>query len=179
MSFDCTASALGSYHVSHATIDDLYQYALSLARDFVKGYYGDYYFFQFDTDEYCLILSNDISFVSTDASIFDATVYVFQCSPVMGSSSRELALTASDPVTTTAIYDITGSITLPVYDWSFISFDLEACHIYNGEYIYYSSVGQHAPRLCEGVVYYAFLLCALVIGVTGWVIVDRIFRRVY
>ena len=177
MAFDCSAASLGSYHVEHATVDSQYEFALSLARDFVKDYTGDYYFFQFDADEYCLILSDDIGTTSTDASIFGGTVYVFQCTPCEDSQTVELAASASDPEITTTVYEIQGSLSSARYDWSFTSFSIDGCHIYNGEYIYYSSVGVHGARLSEGVTYYAYsfaflglvvCMCCLFLGVTVW-----------
>lgn len=177
MAFDCTASSLGSYHVEYATVNEQYHFALSLARDFVKDYRSEYYFFQFDEDEYCLILSDDIGTTSTDASILGGTVYVFQCTPSTLTRSDELVLSVSDPVTTTTVYDLSGSLSSTAYDWLFTQFDIESCHIYNAEYIYYSSVGVHGARLKEGCDYYAYALaflglsicfCCMFLAVTQW-----------
>lgn len=187
VSKDVSSSTLTSFHVSYADCDTNFQYALSLARDTVKGHLEEYYFFQYDDDEYVLLLSDDMqAFNGTDCSASGVVAVVFWRQDVSVPRSESISLqgTITEVGATPSVDDVllSGSVSAPddvTSTWSIYQVSVDSLHVYNSSYICYSSVGEYQPKLVEGVSYYAFAGFVLALGVIGFGLVDRIFRRIY
>lgn len=188
MSRDVTASTLTSYSVSVGSGDANFQTALELAKDCIKGHLEDYYFFQYDDDEYVLLLSYDMQAYdsSNDCSAYDVTAIVFWRDDVSVPVSRSVSLqgTITEVGATPSVDDVllSGSVSDdPAISstWHVSNFSVDSLHVYNTSYICYSSVGDYYPKITEGVSYYAYAAFVLCFGVIAFKLVDRIFRRVY
>ena len=184
MSQDCTStSVLQNKHVDTFVYD---QEAIDIARDCVKGSLEHYYFFQFDSDEYVLIMADDIQTIdnSFHFSAFDCTVYVFykEVTTVNNKNNIKLDGTIGSIGTNTSVEDVllAGTVDnkIDTVTWQIHTFPSETAHIYNTDYLAYGDYG-NLPRLVEGVSYYAYAAFALCLGIIGFRLLDRIFRRIY
>lgn len=129
--------------------------AVQLARDSLAGFTGDYLFIQDDQNHYILLLSDDLTISGFTFTALDAQAVVIEYVPSSYPSS--------DPAHYT--YQVYSGYGDAVYTCS--SSDL--C---------YSSVGSY-PRLIEGGVYYEAFQSYLLVACCVFVLIDRIFRRVF
>lgn len=157
----------------------------SMARDTVKGHLDDYYFFQYDEDEYVLIFSDDMQVDDNGMSCGLCHVVVYQRLDIPITESDSISLTGDiTEVGATPSVDtvsLTGSVSSSGYEHKYKTFEfgMPSIHVYQQGYCYYSSVGEYAPKLVEGVSYYAFAAFVLAAGIIGFNLIDRIFKRVY
>ena len=158
---------------------------IDLARDSVKGHLEDYYFFQYDEDEYVLIFSDSMQVDENGMSCQLCRVVVFQRLDIPDSVSSSLALSgditevgATPSVDTVSLSGSVDSVTY-THSWKSFEFGMPSIHVYQRGYVYYSSVGEYAPKLNESGDYFAFAGFALAVGVIAFKLLDRVFRRVY
>lgn len=180
---DVTSSTLTSFHVSMYTYDPV---VIDMARDYVKGHLEDYYFFQYDEDEYVLILSDDLqSPENTDCSAADCRVIVFYRIDSVSTSSSSVSMsgTITEAGATPSVdsVSLSGSVSDTVVSsvYQALSISVNSLHIYNSEWVVYSSVSPVTGKLVEGVNYYAFAGFCLALGIIAFNLIDRIFKRVY
>lgn len=170
-------SSLTSVSVSTAVYDDT---AVQIARDFLQGYSGEYFFFQYSPTTYVLLYDFDnavklpTSFSCNSASVFEInvstglplvnTVYSIN-GTLVGTEEQVLSATAQNSKYTNLYksysyaYDSPISITL-------------------NDYVSYSSY-PGSPHLIQGVENYAFFAVCLFVGFCIFRLCDRLFRRIY
>lgn len=163
---------------------------LDIARSFLKGVHSDYYFFQYSDAEYVLLVG-DITFQGFSCIGNDVSIYDFVCSPVTSSQSIQIPFQGSQ----SGQYggsdgaggfqgSVNGNSTLQIqkddlYNVTFTYLaSAENVQISNSSYLVYGS-SDMLPHLIEGVENYAFAAFLLAVGVLGFKLSDRIFRRVY
>lgn len=180
---DVSAATLTSFHVSMYTYD---QIVLDMARDYVKGHLEDYYFCQYDDDEYILILSDDLqSPENTDCSAADCQVIVFWRNDSVATSSSSVSMsgtiTEAGASPSVDSVSLSGSVSDTVVSsvYQALPLTVNSLHIYNSEWVVYSSVSPVTGKLVEGVNYYAFAGFCLALGIIAFNLIDRIFKRVY
>lgn len=178
-----SSSVLTNHHVDTAVYD---QFVLEIARDLVKGHNEDYYFFRFDDDEYVLIFSDDmVTENGFDCSAHDCTCIVLFREDIIIPDSNAISLsgTITEVGVTPSVDDIilSGDVTADQIEsqWKEYLVLADGVHVYNSEFLVYSSVCEYMPKLVEGVTYYAWSAFALCFGIIGFKLIDRIFRRIY
>ena len=184
VSHDVTSvSVLTNHHIDTSYYDI---FAVELARDAVKTHNQDYYFFQYDDDEYVLILSHDMTTENGfDCSAHDVTCIVFQ--RIDTTYTEHDSMTISGTITEVGapprVDDValSGSVSHSDSQTSWKTYLVigDGVHVYNSEYTVYSDCCPYMPKLREGVDYYAvaaFILAGIIIS---FKLADRIFRRVY
>lgn len=165
---------------------------LDIARDFLQGETRDYYFFQYDDDDYYLLIpTNDYQY--SDTGYFTADLCeCYKITRIITVSQRqvELPFSGSESGTMTGIENggvyrgtLSGRISDIVYDTqvSYKSGYYEVSNVYIQNPSYYTVYGSfdHLPHLIQGVENYAFLGVLLFIGVVGFNLADRLFKRLY
>lgn len=155
---------------------------LDAARGILEGYTGDYYFFQYNSDTWCLLLYDDSVMVGTyglDAT--DCTVYN------IGKTSTDIPYTVSNSMNGTlagteqqiftgAYYTTLHNTTTNYY---ITSYHKDSVSIRNSSgYLVYGS-NENLPHLIEGVQNYAFTGVFICLCIVCFKLFDRIFRRVY
>ena len=179
---DVDTNTINAPRVDTFTYDET---VFTMAHDLVKGHLEDYYFFQYDDDEYVLIFSNEMQVDSNAMSCGYCHVVVYQRLDIPDTVSDSVNLTgditevgASPSVDSISL---TGSVSSMQYTHKYKVFDfsMPSIHVYQNGYAYYSSVGDYAPKLVEGVSYYAFAAFVLCFLVIAFRLTDRIFRRFY
>ena len=96
---------------------------ISIARDYLQGYTGEYFFFQFDSDDYYLILSDDCSYNITTFSANSGTVVKITRSVSTVPHTSQLPFSGSENGTVAGVDgggayhgSISGNTTLTTYD---------------------------------------------------------------
>ena len=182
MSRDCTSiQVLTNHHVDTAVYDS---FAVDIAKDIVASNNKDYYFFQYDDDEYVLVFSDDASTENGfDFSAHNCTAIILYRTDTTFTENRSLLLdgTSTEVGATPNVQNITLSGTYADASvqsaWQ-MYFVLGDMHVYNSEYMVYSSVSGYMPKLKEGVDYYVYAGLFLALSVIVFRLLDRIFGRV-
>lgn len=168
--------------------------ALQLARDYLKGYYEDYVFFQDDAyssdDATYVLLMGDIT--ESDGSFYMNDVreiyFKFHTSVISYDSDGSGALNfpvlvdgSSTPASVSKSFsfsydssDLLSTLSLYYGDINDNSFLISS----NETQLVYSSFDGY-PHLIEGVENYAFTAFILAAAVITFNLIDRVFRRVY
>lgn len=168
--------------------------ALQLARDYLKGYYGDYVFFQDDAyssdDATYVLLMGDIN--ESDGAFYmndvNEVYFKFHTSVISydnsGSGSINFPVLvdgnttpASSPKSFSFSYgasDLSSTLSLYYGDISDNSFVITQ----NETHLVYSSFDGY-PHLIEGVENYAFTGVFICGAVLVFCLADRLFRRLY
>lgn len=155
---------------------------LDAARGILEGYTGDYYFFQYNTDTWVLLLYDEGITISTyglDAS--DVTVYNIGKTtvdiPYTTSNNINGALIGTEEQVFHGSYSTTEHRITTNYFIS--SYHRDSVSIRNSSgYLVYGSAPD-LPHLIEGVQNYAFTGIFICICIVAFKLFDRIFRRVY
>lgn len=176
--------------------------AVDIARDFLAGYTGDYYFFQFSRysaltpDEYILLIGTDFSIdeesgdlvTGDDFTVIDITRLIDISSlnhnyPITGTITGELV--GTDPAVVNASFS--GSMQVPesqmISQWvtQVYTVDHQISLVNDGvsgvPFLVYSSFGQH-PRLISGGENYAFFISVLLSVSFVVSLFSGIFRKV-
>lgn len=163
---------------------------IDIARSCLEGCYTDYYFFQYSSTEYVLLVG-EIDFQGLSIITGDVAVYDFVVSPVSTSTQVSIPFSGSQ----SGSYggsdgaggfngSVTGNSTLNIqtdtkynvtYTYLASASDIS---ITNSDSLVYGSA-DYLPHLIEGVQYYAFAAFCFAVGIVCFKLVDRIFRRVY
>ena len=167
----------------------------SLLLDTVKGclsgYIGGYYFFQYDDDDFCLILSDDYDYSST--GVFTASdCEVFQFRRIVDTTSRTITIPFSGNQSGTYTGSdgaggftgsLSGSSSVQVYDSSvsycMMSYSVSSVSVSNPDLILAYGDSEYLPHLQSGGDYYAFFAVCAFCAVVAFKLADRLFRRVY
>lgn len=162
---------------------------LDIARGFTEGCYKDYYFFQYNTTDFCLLIG-DLDISDSGVSASECQCYQIRRTPVTVqipvtipfSGSQNGQYGGSDgvggyngSVTGNSTYNRPVTSYNYLYD-SYTAYDVSVSN--DSDYLVYSSA-ENYPHLVEGVEMYAFAAFGLAIGVIAFSLVDRLFRRVY
>ena len=162
---------------------------VSLARDCLAGSYDDYYFFQYNSTDFCLLVG-DLSFNDSSVTADSCICYQFRRSPVSVDIPITIPFSGSDNGTYGGSDgaggyngNVTGnsSYTLhdTTYNFSMISYTAYSVSVSNdSDYLVYGSA-DYMPHLIQGVDYYAFSAFCLAFGIIAFKLFDRVFRRVY
>lgn len=163
---------------------------VEIARSYLEGYTEDYFFFQYDDDDYCLILS-DNGYMSGDSYIADnATVYQIRVASVVhhneipftgnvsGSYNGVVGPTPSagsfnsSSITGRSVYDTVE------YNYFVDSYTSSTVLIANpSDFLCFSNL-EGKPHLIEGVQNYAYAGFFLASCVCVFGLIDRVFSRV-
>lgn len=164
---------------------------LSVARDLLQGYTGEYAFFQYGGNalytSYYLVLADTVEYDSETAVITaydDCTVYCI-------ASLYQLEIPEPETFTGTLIGTeeqvIRGSYqqnAVQKTEYVTRSFSVESVSVdcavpeTAASYVVYGSA-EGLPHLIDGEQNYLFLVAALIVGCIGFSLIDRLFRRVY
>lgn len=162
---------------------------IDIAKSFVEGCYTDYYFFQYNTTDFCLLVG-DLDISDSGVTAAECTCYQIRRSPVVVQTPVSIPFSGSENGQyggSDGVGGYNGSITgNSTYTRSVTSYNYfyDAYTAYNvsvsnaGDFLVYSSA-DNFPHLIEGVQNYAFTAFALAIGVIAFKLSDRLFRRVY
>lgn len=178
---------LTAVDVSTAVYDDL---LIDAVKGCLEGETDDYFFFQYDSDDYCLVISDDCAY---DNGIFSASfghVIRFHKRVVDRSYDHSVAISGQNSGQFAGPSNgggysggFSGSFSQRVYNFETIyyleSFDASNVLVRNtDQYLTYGSFAG-LPRLIEGVQNYAYFQVFLIVGIVLFKLCDRIFRRVY
>lgn len=165
---------------------------LDIARSIVAGDSRDYYFFQYDVDDYYLIIPTaDYSYSSTGVFSCDSCeVYKITRNVTVTTSTQNLPFSGSENGTVLGIENggayhgsVSGNLTNTVYNTtvSYQTFYYDSSGVYVSNPNYYTVYGSfdNLPHLIEGVENYAFAGLLLFFGVCAFVLCDRLFKRFY
>lgn len=163
--------------------------AISAARAVLQGSYQDYYFFQLSDNDYVLLVG-DITFHALGCETGLVTVYEFVTSPVSSAQSVTIPFSGSQSGNYAGSDggggfngSVTGNSTIQVqtdikYNVLMYRYAVSNVTVTNSNSLVYASA-ESLPHLIEGVENYAFAAFLLAVGVLGFKLSDRIFRRVY
>lgn len=176
-------SVLTNVSVNTAVFDDV---ALDIARDFLEGYTGEYYFFQRDLDTFLLLYdAEDPQWVSSPFAGFNcSSCNVFQIDRVVSDINDirdSISGTMYEIGTDTAIQRFSGNYTHRdlTYAYKTAVFSVHNVSVSNpDDFLVFSSADDY-PHLIEGVQNYAFAGFMLAVGVIVFRLADKLFRRVY
>ena len=177
--------------VAHDVVDSA---VIDAARGVLQGYTGAYYLFAYDTDDYCLVLSDDATFVNVGGfygvDMADCQVIQFRRVDTPVSHSQQLPYSGSINGTVTGIEsggllhasesgNITNQYTTITSEYFMMTYQRSSVKVSNPSgYLCYGSA-DNLPKLVEGVQNYAFLAVCLAVAVIAFRLADRLFRRVY
>ena len=193
---DLQISSNTSLAVSSATYP---QTVLDAAAGVLENCYNDYYFIQFDSDEYLLIVG-DIEFNGLSCSSDNFDAYVFQAVDVSSAQTYTIPFSGSSSGSQSGGYGgsdgtggyngsnsgtVSGNSTLSIVTEKKYNILFDYVHqpgeitISNtNSFLCYGSA-DYMPHLVEGVQSYAFAAFCLACGVIGFRLADRIFQRIY
>lgn len=160
---------------------------IQIAKDILQGCYRDYYFFQYDDDDYCVLVADNLHFSDGGCSGEDVTVYQFTKIFEIDSIPRSIQIPFNGQYAgVDGAGGVNGSSTYTYVETvENVSFKYlepytvnSATVLNSGGYLVYGS-GDSLPHLVEGVEIYAFTFISLAIAVITYNIGNRIFRRFY
>ena len=166
------------------------QDVLACAQSILAGRYEDYYFFQYSSNDYVLLVG-DISFVGLGCVTDGVEVFEFVTSPVSSTQSIQIPFSGSQ----SGQYggsdgaggfsgSVSGNSTIQIqtdtrYNVTYAyTANINHVTVTNSGYLVYGS-NPNLPHLVQGVDFYAFSLVFIALGVVCFKLFDRIFRRVY
>lgn len=165
---------------------------LEIARSYLEGCYQDYYFFQYDTYAYVLLVGDLTLYQGSVSS--DSCIVFYIVRDVQSTSRTEYLHFDGDQQGTYGGTDGTGTfhgiengqVALDLTTTSYSYFVRSAVAdsssfvlVQNPDSrLVYSSFDDY-PHLIEGVQNYAFAAFALCSGILVYKLADRLFRRVY
>ena len=155
---------------------------LDVARSFLEGYDGAYYFYQHDLDTYCLLydFQGDWSISNIGCDIAGGCK-VYQID-VMSGTHTDIQDSITGTLLGTEEQYFSGT-----YTHREVSHPIKAeSYVYNSavsvsnsqSYLVFSSENMH-PHLIEGVQNYAYAAFWFAIGICIFKLSDRLFRRIY
>lgn len=163
---------------------------VQIAQSYLEGYTGDYFFFQYDDDDYCLILSDDghmsgDSYIATNATVHQirvASVTFHNEVPFRGSTTGSYnggsaGGPAAGSFTSTSL---SGTSTYDTVDYNYFveSYTQSSVLIANpDDFLCFSNL-EGKPHLIEGVQNYAYAAFLLAAGVCLFGFADRVYSRV-
>lgn len=162
---------------------------LDIAKGFTEGCYQDYYFFQYNSTDFCLLIG-DLDISDTGVSAAECQCYQVRRSPVTVQTTVNIPFSGSQNGQyggSDGVGGYNGSVTgnstynrsVTSYNYYFDSYTAYNVSVQNpNDYLVYSSA-ENYPHLIEGVQMYAFAGFGLAIGVIAFGLIDRLFRRVY
>lgn len=168
--------------------------AVQLARDLVAGYSGDYLFFQYDEDEYTLILSDSFQIVDVlgnigyhcdEFEVYD--IHVTEHTEIVSrSQTGTLTGTLVGVEAGVAVEDFTGSYN-GTYQVKDVSPSIYALYHDSFEYGLDISNSAHAviyssfdgtPSLVDGSQKYGFMISALIVGCIVFYFINSLMKLV-
>lgn len=153
---------------------------LSIASDYLNGYSGDYYFFQYAIGDYVLLYDLDNAVIDEEGLSCDGCQVVeFKIASGLPLIVDEYQLNLLDVGTDAAIYR--GTARQTHYTNSYKSYSVYysgSVSVSRNDYVVYSSA-ENYPHLIQGVENYAFIAVCIAIGVICFKLFDRLFRRIY
>ena len=180
MAGDVHAGVLSSVSITKATYPEQ---CVTIAKDFLQGYYEDYYFFQYDVDTWVLLydFDGDYSISPAGFSLTSGSCSVFEIDRAIGGTSSKTGHITGALVGDDTQVFTNCDISLSEPEYSYYTYVIS----YSGN-ISVSSSGRLAygsvdslPHLIEGVENYAFAAFAFALGVVAFRLCDRLFRRIY
>lgn len=159
---------------------------IQIAKDILQGCYRDYYFFQYDDDDYCVLVADKLNFSDGGCYGEDVTVYQFTKIVENESVSHSIQIPFNGQY---AGVDGAGGVngssaftyveTVENVSFKYLEpYTVNSATVINSDYLVYGS-GDSLPHLIEGVELYAFTFISLAIAVITYNIGNRIFRRFY
>lgn len=153
---------------------------MDIARDYLEGYYGDYYFFQYAIGDYVLLYDLENAVIDADGMTADACQVVeIKVASGLPLIVDEYQINLLDVGTDAAIYR--GSARQTHYTNSYKSYTAyypNSISVSRNDNVCYSSA-ENYPHLIEGVQNYAFAGFILAVGIIIFRLADRLFRRIY
>lgn len=159
---------------------------IQIAKDILQGCYRDYYFFQYDDDDYCVLVADKLEFSSGGCSGEDVTVYQFTkiaesesvpYSIQIPFNGQYAGVDGAGGVNGSSIYNYVEAVENVSFKY-LEPYTVNSATVINSGYLVYGS-GDSLPHLVEGVEIYAFTFISLAIAVITYNIGNRIFRRFY
>lgn len=155
---------------------------LDAARGVLEGYTGDYYFFQYNIENWVLVMYDGDSVVSpfglvaSDCNIVQFRKTVVDTPYSVSHNFHGTLVGTEEQILNGSFYTTEHQITT---SYKITSYHRDNVSISNSDgYLVYGSA-PNLPHLIEGVQNYAFAGFALCLCVLSFKLIDRIFRRVY
>ena len=153
---------------------------MGIARDYLQGYYGDYYFFQYAIGDYVLLYDFDNPDISDEGLTADGCQVVeIKVASGLPIIVDEYEINLIDVGTDAAIYR--GNARQSHYTDSYKSYTAyypNSISVSRNNNVCYSSA-ENYPHLIEGVQNYAYAAFVLAVGIIIFRLADRLFRRIY
>lgn len=169
---------LTSVTVSKAVYDSA---VLDIARSYLEGYSGDYYFFQYALNDYVLLYDFDTPYVISDSGLTCAGCQVVEITKGTGLPIIEDDFVLSGSLIGTEEQVFSGHAKKSTYTdiyRTYTGFYPNPVSIIRNNYLCYSSFDNY-PHLIEGVQNYAFIGLVAAVAVAVFKLGDRLFRRIY
>lgn len=168
--------------------------AVQLARDLVAGYSGDYLFFQYDEDEFTLILSDSIQTVDVLGNVgyhCDA----FEAYSIHVTEHVQTAYRSNTGSLSGSIVGVEGGVAVEEFSGSF-SGSYEVQEVSPSTYALYHDSFEHeldvsnsahaviyssfdgTPSLVDGAQKYGFMVSALMCGCIVFYFINSLLKRV-
>lgn len=153
---------------------------LSIASDYLNGYSGDYFFFQYAIGDYVLLYDLDNPVIDADGLTCNGCQVVeLKIASGLPLIVDEYQINLTDVGTDVGVYS--GSARQTHYTSSYKSYSVyypNPVSVNCNDFVCYSSADGY-PHLVEGVENYAFLAVCFAVGVICFKLFDRLFRRIY
>lgn len=166
----------------NVSVADYDAVCLDTARGILEGYYGEYYFFQYNADTWCLILY-DTDSLSSILGLRAENCTVFNIGKDETVSNYTVQYPFSGSLVSETPGHISGDYSLPrqtvIKNYKITCYTVDSVDIRNPSgYLVYGSAN-NMPHLIEGVQNYAFTGVFICLCIVCFRLFDRIFRRVY
>ena len=169
---------LTSVSVSKGVYD---QAVLDIARSYLEGYSGDYYFFQYALNDYVLLYDFEGSYVISDSGLTCSGCQVVEITKGSGLPIIQDDYTLSGSLVGTEEQLFSGHAVKSTYTdmiRTYTAYYPNSVSVTRNNYLCYSSFDNY-PHLIEGVQNYAFIGLVAAVAVAVFKLVDRLFRRIY
>lgn len=168
--------SVGSYDVD----------CIQIAKDILQGCFKDYYFFQYDEDDYCLLVADKLNFSEGGCYGNNVTVYQFTKIVEINSVPRSVQIPFSGQYGgVDGAGGIQGNSTFNYVDtvenitYKYLEpYIVNSVTVANSDYLVYGS-DVLLPHLIQGVENYAFTAFCFTVGIVVFGLCNRVFRRVY
>lgn len=162
---------------------------LHMAQSALQGCYDDYYFFQYNSTDYCLFVG-DLQFSDNSVTADECLCYQFRRFPQIHTQTVSIPFSGNQSgqyggsdgaggftgsLSGSSQYQVTNT-TYELFCDTYTAYNVSVSN--SADYLVYGSA-PNLPHLIEGVENYAYLAVCCFVAVCVFKLSDRLFRRVY